>query len=87
VAYGKVNALRLCRRLTAIKSALEDLPRQARRYARWQAKPAETRKPSSSSALRPGPPPGHRKKPIHKVDDRLAACHWLARQELKPDTS
>jgi len=32
---GTVNAKRLCRRLAAIKSALEDLPRQARRYARW----------------------------------------------------
>ena len=32
-----VNAGPLCRRLAAIRSALEDLPRQAQRYARWRA--------------------------------------------------
>ncbi len=54
VADDTVNAVRLSRRLAAIKSALEDLPRQAKRYARWQAKPADKRRPQLASALRPG---------------------------------
>lgn len=33
-----INAVRLCRRLSAIKSALENLPREAKRLARWRAK-------------------------------------------------
>jgi hypothetical protein len=33
-----VNAKPLCRRLAAIKAALEDLASQARRYARWRAR-------------------------------------------------
>ena len=82
-----VNASRLCRRLAAIKSALEDLPRQARRYVRWQAKPADARRPQLASALRRGAPPGHRNKPIHKVDEILTECDWLARQAPMPDTS
>lgn len=84
---GTVNAVRLCRRLAAIKSALEDLPRQAKRYARWQSKPQDQRRPNLASALRPGTPPGHRKNPIHKVDEILAECDWLARHPPKTDTS
>ena len=36
-------------------------------------------KPRSSNR-RSGParPPGHRKKPIHEVDEILTECHWLA---------
>ncbi len=33
-----VNAERLCRRLQALRRALDDLPGQAKRLARWQAK-------------------------------------------------
>lgn len=84
---GTVKAMRLCRRLAAIKSALEDLPRQARRYARWQARPIASRRPNFASALRPGTPPGLRKNPLHKVDEILAECDWLARHPPQPDTS
>ncbi len=87
VADGTVNAVRLCRRLAALKSALEDLPRQARRYVRWQAKPSDARRPQLASALRRGAPPGHRNKPIHQVDEILTECDWLARQAQQPDTS
>jgi len=62
VADDTVNAIPLCRRLAAIKRALEDLPRQARRYARWQARPIEARRPQLSTPLRRGPPPGHRQR-------------------------
>ena len=82
-----VNARPLCRRLAAIKGALEDLPRQARRLARWRARPIEARRPRLSTPLRPGRPPGHRKRQTHEVDEILADCHWLARTVPKPDTS
>jgi hypothetical protein len=82
-----VSALRLSRRLLAIRSALEDLPRQALRYARWQARPADKRRPQLASALRPGRPPGKRKNPAHKVDEILNECDWLARHAARPDTS
>jgi hypothetical protein len=82
-----VDAGPLCRRLVAIRSALEDLPRQAKRYARWRARPPEARRPKRLDSLRTGPPPGLRRKPIHEVDEILAECHWLARHATATDTS
>jgi hypothetical protein len=84
---GLVNAERLSRRLQALKSALEDLPRQARRLARWRVRRENMPNPKFTSPLRPGPPPGHRKRPIHPVDEILADCHWLAWDAMKTDTS
>jgi hypothetical protein len=84
VADDTVNAVPLCRRFAAIRGALEDLPRQARRYARWRARPLGARRPQRTTSLRPGLPPG-RRKPTHEVDGILARCHWLAR--TVPDTS
>jgi hypothetical protein len=82
-----VSAAPLCRRLAAIKLALEDLPRQARRYARWRARPFEARRPRLASTLRPGSPPGFRRKPGHEVDAILTECHRLAWNVSLPDTS
>jgi hypothetical protein len=82
-----VNAGALCRRLAAIRAALDDLPRQAKRYARWKAKPLETRRPKRLTSLRSGPPPGLRRKPFREVDEILAECHWLARHAAATDTS
>ena len=84
---GLVNAERLTRRLQALKFALEDLPRQARRLARWRLRRENVPGLKFRSPLRPGHPPGHRKKPIHEVDEVLAECHGLAWDALKPDTS
>lgn len=84
---GLVSATRLCRRLQALKSALDDLPRQARRMARWRVRREAAKAPKFKSPLRPGPPPGHRKRQIHPVDEILADCHGLALEALKPDTS
>ena len=84
---GLVNAARLTRRLQALKFALEDLPRQARRLARWRVRRENMPSPKFKSPLRPGPPPGHRRKPVHEVDEVLAECHWLAWDALRPDTS
>ena len=86
---GTVNAGPLIRRLIAIVDALQDIPRQALRLARWQARPIEERRPERWSPLRPGRPPGYRQRPIHEVDEILKECHWLARNVMPPldDTS
>ncbi|MDO8352869.1 MAG: hypothetical protein Q7T14_05355, partial [Aestuariivirga sp.] len=84
---GLVNAERLTRRLQALKLALDDLPRQARRMARWRVRRENSKTPTFKSPLRPGPPPGHRRRPIHEVDEILANCHRLAWDAMKPDTS
>ena len=82
-----VNAARLTRRLNALKLALEDLPRQARRLARWRARREKAQSPKFRSPLRPGHPPGYRRKPVHEVDEVLIECHGLACDAMRPDTS
>jgi hypothetical protein len=85
---GTINAIRLCRRLFAIMGALEDIPRQARRYARWRDKPIDERRPRRESPFRLGWPPGWRIRPTHEVDEILKDCHWLVRNlEPQLDTS
>ncbi len=84
---GLINAERLARRLQALKLALEDLPRQARRMARWRARREAEKAPKFKSPLRPGRAPGSRWKPTHEVDEVLTECHWLAWEAMKPDTS
>ena len=84
---GSVNGEALYRRLEALKLALDDLPRQARRLARWRARREKMPSLKFVSALRPGRPPGHCPKAVHAVDHVLAECHWLAFDAAKPDTS
>ena len=84
---GLVGAFCLTRRLQALKSALEDLPRQAKRLVRWQERRKASPWPKSTMPLRPGHPPGHRRKPIHEIDEVLIECDFLACEAMKPDTS
>jgi len=84
---GLVNAVPLTRRLETLKLALEDLPRQARRFARWRARREAMPSPKFRSPLRPGPPPGRRRKPTHLVDEILIECHGLAFDAMRSDTS
>ena len=84
---GLVGAERLSRRLQALKLALEDLPRQAKRLARWRVRREAMPSPKFKSPLRPGPPPGRRKKKAHPIDEILTECHWLAWEALKLNTS
>jgi hypothetical protein len=84
---GLVKAVRLGRRLQALKAALDDLPRQARRLARWRLRREKMPSPKFRSPLRPGRPPGYRRKATHDVDEVLIECHGLAVDALKPDTS
>ncbi len=67
-----VAAESLRRRLAAFERALADLPRQARRLARWRARA------SARSPLRPGRPPGWRARADRAVDRILRECHALA---------
>ena len=110
-----LDAGRLHRRLEAIASALDDLPRQATRLARWQLRrgaaptqdkidgdlPAQNRDTGAGgvqnqyasqirrlSPMRPGRPPGWRRRPSHDVHEVLNEVHGLAVWAMNsPDTS
>ena len=88
-----MDASQLLGRLRALRYALNDLPRQARRLARWQARRdlALAQVPFRHMRItpfRPGLPPGWRQRPIHDVDHVLRECHGLALDALeRPDTS
>jgi hypothetical protein len=89
---GPVEAAALGRRVQALRFALDHLPQQARRLARWKAKRELARlagrKPGRLSPFRPGFAPGyHRSKP-QEVDEILSECHHFAREAWDaPDTS
>jgi hypothetical protein len=86
-----VDAAPLCRRLTALKAALDDLTRHAERLARREARrvaAADGGLKCHARPLRRGHPPGWRRRPVRDVDDILRECHSLALRALKPpDTS
>lgn len=80
-----LDASRLALRIQAIGQALDDLPRQAARFARWKARRARRAWP-----LRPGRAPGQR--PVrwrtHEVYEVLHNLQALAFDVLdNPDTS
>jgi hypothetical protein len=77
----------LSRRLAAVAHALETLPRQAKRLARWTARRKNLERSKFNSPLRPGSPPGHRDKPTAEVDFVLQECHGLAWDVLREDSS
>ena len=82
-----IEPSRLVRRLEALKAALDDLPRQARRLARALVRRRAFPHLRLRGPLRPGRPPGFRCRVQHEVDDVLHRCEWLAREILAPDTS
>ena len=86
-ADGMVNAARVIRRLEALESALADLPRQAKRLVRWRMREEKSENPSFKTPLRPGRPPGSRRRAVHLVDELLDECQWLAHRAELPDTS
>ncbi|MEX0954859.1 MAG: hypothetical protein WDZ83_06570 [Rhizobiaceae bacterium] len=79
-----INATGIHRRLLSSRRALENLPAQARRLARWKARNKLKPGPGRVSPLRMGRPPGRRKRSIHAVDDILKECHALALDVLSP---
>ena len=97
-----LDATRIASRLRALAAALDDLPRQARRFARWRDAQKENHdapadaiatarrrtKNRRVSPLRQGRPPGGRRRPRHEVHRLLNELHGLAREVLEqPDTS
>jgi hypothetical protein len=90
-ADDAIDATRLALRLSALARVLDDLPREARRFARWKAR-RKAGLVRRTWPLRPGRPPGCRPandgRPWHEVDDVLDTVHGLAFWALeKPDTS
>ena len=76
-----IEAAALRSRLDALRGALDDLPGQARRLARWTARQRQRREKglhSRTSPIRSGRPPGHRARGRRAVDRILADCHGLA---------
>jgi hypothetical protein len=92
-----IDARRLLLRLQAVGRALDNLPAAAQRFARWRAltREAVQNKAATSSRrfgrvwpLKPGRPPGWRRKPDHEVHEILNVAHGLALWALeRPDTS
>jgi hypothetical protein len=102
----RISAQRIHQRIATLAAALDDLPAQARRFARLRAlrlaarARQQVREATGSanqrhrhrvlpaSPLRPGHPPGWRRRPKHEVDDVLKDLHYFAREVLEqPDTS
>jgi len=76
-----MDAEKLCNRLMALKGALDDLPKQAKRMLRLKARGQRL------SPLRPGLPPGWRARGRDEIDEVLRECHKLAvRAKQAPDT-
>jgi hypothetical protein len=99
---GCVDSARLARRLQAIMAALEDLPHQAQRLARWKAK--RERQWEEGRVVRTSPlcevdrskikvPPNYReppryRDPIRRVAENIRAeCSWLVWEATQFDTS
>jgi hypothetical protein len=77
-AITEAETLRIRNRVDSLKRALDTLPQQAKRLARWRARREASTTPKITSPLRPGPPPGHRKRPREEIDFVLRECHGLA---------
>jgi hypothetical protein len=94
-----LDATRLALRLQALGAALDDLPAQAKRFARWKAARVAAGAQNKTLLagrtrrvwpLRPGRPPGQRRpnRRTHEVHEVLANLHWFAFEVLEhPDTS
>jgi hypothetical protein len=87
-----IGCAALRRRLRALKEALDDLPRHARRLARWKARGELARqsaaKPRRLSPMRPGFAPGYRRSEREEIDAILGDCHYFAVEAWRgPDTS
>jgi len=115
--FDPIDATRLALRIAALQTVLDDLPKQALRFARWRARrdarlgallggkaeapgqAAPVRRPADSRAvprprrtfrlspLRPGRPPGSRRRDRREVHEVLADLQQLAWWVLEPDTS
>ena len=87
ISDGMEESAHLWRRLASLKNALENLPHQVRRLARALARRKTIPHLRAKTPLRPGRPPGHRKKPRLEIDHILHECRWLAHNVVAPNTS
>ncbi len=84
---SEAETLRISQRLKVLTRALDHLPREAKRMARWLKRRARLEGQAFRFPMRPGRPPGHRQKPQEDIDHVLKECHALAWMAIKPDTS
>ena len=89
-----IDCAALQRRLRVLQRALDNLPREALRLARWKARGERARqsqaapKPARLSPFRPGFAPGHRRHKPREIDAILSDCHYFAREAWhQPDSS
>ncbi len=81
-----IGTAALLRRIRSLKEALDNLPRHARRLARWKAKselprqPGIPHKPGRLSPFRPGLAPGKHRHEERDIDRILGDCHYFARK-------
>jgi hypothetical protein len=71
----------LGRRLLALKLALESIPAQAKRLARWYAArdlAIARNQPHRINPIRPGPPPWSHRIKRNEMDKLLTECHLMA---------
>ena len=76
-----VPAASLALRILALRNALENLPKHAKRLARWyeQRDLAYAQNlPHRYSPMRPGPAPASQHRKDHEIDEVLLECHLLA---------
>ena len=88
-----IDTSALVRRIRSLKSALESLPRQALRLARWRARGELARKaadwkPGRLSPMRPGFAPGFHRTDKREIDRIMSDVHYFAGEAWgKWDTS
>lgn len=76
-----IPAAALGRRLLALKLALDSIPTQAKRLARWYQQrdvALKRNQPHRVSPLRPGPPPASHSKKRSEMDKLVSECHSMA---------
>ncbi len=83
-AADDITSAPILQRLEAIRRALDDLPRQARRLKRAMQRRSKVPRLKMQGVMRPGHPPGHRRKRLHEIDVILRRWHGLAREALPP---
>jgi hypothetical protein len=84
----ELDAAPIGRRLRMLKRALDDLDGHAKRFARWRARrDLGLNRSPRFNPMRPGRPPGYRKRVLHEVDEILRECHALAHDAQRLDTS
>jgi hypothetical protein len=80
-AITRISAVTLGRRLLALKNALDTIPLQAKRLARWYAARDLAHRQNKlhlMSPMRPGPPIGLPRGKRSEIQEVLRECHLLA---------